>query len=103
MRMRIKKGDTVKIMRGKDRGKSGKVLRVSPEKDRIVVENVNMYLKHVRPKQQGEKGQTIEVSRPLSASNVMLVCPACHRATRIGFRTEGERKTRYCRKCRAGV
>lgn len=89
--MNIKKGDTVRVIAGKDRGKTGKVVHVIPSAGRVTVEGVNVYKKHVRPKRQGEKGETVEVSRPLNASNVMLLCPSCGEPTRLG---------RSCKKCK---
>src|SRR3989344_8330704 len=99
--MRIKKGDTIKIMAGKDKGKTGKVLKVLVPKNKILAEGLNLYKKHVRPKTQGEKGQTVLVPRPLDVSNVMLVCSVCSQPTRVGFREEGDNKIRYCKKCSA--
>ena len=101
--MKFKKGDTVQIIAGKDRGKSGKVLRVIPDANRVSVDGINMYKKHVRPKRQGEKGEVVNLLRPLNASNVMLVCPHCKRGTRVGYRMEGEAKKRYCKKCQASL
>ncbi len=99
--MKIHKGDTIKIITGKDRGKTGKLLKVFPLKNKILIEGLNIYKKHVRPKQQGEKGQTVLVPRPIDISNVMLVCPSCGQAARVGYRLEAGSKKRYCRKCNA--
>ncbi len=99
--MKIIKGDNVKVMAGKDRGKTGVVTAAFPATERIVVEGVNKFKKNARPKREGEKGQVVEVSRPLVASKVMLVCPSCKEPTRIGGRTEGNRKVRYCKKCKS--
>lgn len=99
--MRIRKNDTIKIITGKDKGKTGKVLKVFPEKGKILIEGLNIYKKHVRPKREGEKGQTISVPRPLDVSNIMLLCLTCDKATRTGFRFEEKRKVRYCKKCSA--
>ncbi len=99
----LKKGDTVKIITGKDRGKTGKVLKVFGEKSLVSVDGVNVYKKHVKPKKQGEKGEVINLSRPLKASNAQLVCPSCSKSVRIGFRLEGEKKVRYCKKCNASI
>jgi large subunit ribosomal protein L24 len=101
--MKIKKGDKVQIVSGKDRGKSGTVLHVFPERDRISIEGINVYKKRVRPKRQGQKGETVSVARPLAASNVMLVCPSCGKPTRIGAKVEGGRKSRVCKKCGATI
>ncbi len=99
--MRIKKNDTVKIIVGKDSGKSGKVLKVFPKEKKILVEGLNLYKKRVRPKKQGEKGQTVLVPRPLDVSNVMIVCPNCAKTVRVGSRFDGEKKSRICKKCSA--
>lgn len=101
--MDIKKGDMVKILAGKNRGKSGKVIMADQKTGRVSVEGLNLYKKHVRPKRQGEKGQTIELSRPMNVSNIMLVCSSCHKATRVGHRLDNKTKVRFCRKCQATI
>jgi len=83
--MKIKKGDTVLIISGKDRGKTGKVLDVFPEQDRLVVEGANIRKRHMKPKKSGEKGQIVEKPAPFSASNVKLICPKCGKPARIGY------------------
>ena len=99
--MHIKKGDQVKIMSGKDRGKTGKVLHALPEAGRVIVDALNVFKKRSRPKKQGQKGETVLVPRPLPASRVMLICVNCKMPTRVGFRMDGPRKVRYCKKCKA--
>jgi large subunit ribosomal protein L24 len=99
--MKLKKGDTIKILSGKDRGKTGTILRSLPETESIAVEGINLFKKHSRPKKQGEKGQTVVVARPFKASRAMLICASCKMPTRVGFRIEGARKVRYCKKCKA--
>lgn len=101
--MRIKKGDQVRIISGKDRGKSGKVLRVIAENSKIVVEGINLAKKHMKPKKGGEKGQRVEIPAPLSISNTMLVCPKCGKLTRVRFDIKGENKSRICKKCKSEV
>jgi len=98
--MNIKKGDKVVVVKGKDRGKSGKVLRVIPRDDSLVVDEANLRKKTIRPKQQGDKGQVVEVPWPMKSANVMLVCSSCGKQTRAGFRMEGNKKVRYCKKCK---
>jgi len=97
--MRIKKGDTVLINSGKDRGKTGKVIEVFPKDQRIMVEGINVVKKHVRAKRSGEKGQRVEVPRPFNVSNVKLICPKCKKPSRIGARIIEKRKYRVCKKC----
>jgi len=101
--MKIKKGDTVKILTGKDRGKTGKVIKVDPKSEKLIVEGLNLYKKHMRPKKQGEKGEIIKISRPMNVSNTMIVCPNCKQATRVGFRLEKDNKFRYCKKCQSRI
>lgn len=97
--MKIKNGDTVLIISGKDQGKKGKVIRVLIEENRIVVEGANLRKKHTRPKKQGEKGQIVEIAAPFNVSNVKLICPRCKKATRIGYRVAEKNKFRICKKC----
>ena len=101
--MDIKKGDTVEIISGSDRGRRGVVLRSLPKEERIVVEGINLHKKHTRqstPTGSGSsiKGGTVEFPAPINVSNVMLVCPRCDRLTRVTRRT-GERRRRYCKSC----
>lgn len=100
---RIKKGDTVEVITGKDKGTRGEVLRVIPKKDRVVIERVNIVKKHQRPVQAGRQQVQpgiIEFEAPIALSNVMLVCPQCEARTRVGYRVnEDNRKVRVCRKC----
>lgn len=97
--MKIKKGDTVLIIKGRDRGKIGQIIRAFPKKNRLVVEGLNLIKKHVKPRRQGEKGRIIEIPRPISVSNVKLICPNCKKTTRVGYKFENENKYRYCKKC----
>lgn len=97
--MKIKKGDTVLIIRGKDQGKTGKVIKALPKENCIVIEGLNLVKKHIKPKRRGEKGKIIEVPRPIYVSNVKLICPNCHQPTRVGYKLEGDQKYRYCKKC----
>ena len=99
--MNIKKGDQVKIVHGKDRGKTGSVLKVFLDNDKVTVEGLNLFKKRVRPKKTGQTGEMVSIARPLAVSNVMLVCRNCKKATRVGYRIEGNKKLRYCKKCEA--
>lgn len=103
--MKIHKGDTIKVMVGKDIGKTGKVMKADSKSLTIIVEGLNMLKKHIRPKKQGEKGQTIALPQPLNISKIMLVCPNCKKAVRVGYRFEkdGTVKVRYCRKCQTKI
>ncbi|MDP3093473.1 MAG: 50S ribosomal protein L24 [bacterium] len=97
--MRIKKGDQVIIISGKDRSKKGKVLKVFPKENRVLVEGLNLRKKHLKPKKSGEKGETIQVSVPLDASNVKFVCPKCSQPARLGYKLTEKKKFRVCKKC----
>ena len=101
----IRRNDQVVVTTGKDSGKRGRVLKVLPEKNRVVVEGVNFIKRHTKPNpQRGIKGGLVEREAPLHASNVQLVCPDCGRATRIGRKLLGDgRKVRICRKCEGVV
>lgn len=101
--MKVKKGDKVKIITGKDRGKSGKIIKVDTKANTVIVEGLNLYKKHQRPRRQGEKGEIINLPRPMHSSNVKLICSNCGDAVKIGYRSERDykRKIRYCKKCQA--
>jgi large subunit ribosomal protein L24 len=101
----IRKNDNVLVVTGKDRGKRGRVLKVVPDKNRLVVEGVNLIKRHTKPNpQRGVKGGLVEREAALHASNVQLVCPECAKPTRLGHRVLGDgRKVRVCRKCEGVV
>ena len=101
--MKLKKGDNIKMISGKDRGKTGTVLTAYPETGKISVNGLNMFKKRSKPKRQGEKGQTVNVPRPFAASKAMLICSDCKEPTRLGYRMEGNKKVRYCKKCKANI
>lgn len=99
----VKKGDNVKILRGKDAGKRGVVIRLALKENRVTVDGLNVFKKHSRPKRQGEKGEVVNVVRPLHVSNVQIVCGSCGKATRVGHRMNEKQKIRYCKKCNASI
>ena len=118
--MKLKKGDKVQIIQGKDRvktnkkggkvakGNQGKVLQILTQESRIVVEGLNLKYKHVKAKREGEKGQRIEFPAPLAISNVLLVCPKCNKATKVGYKlldsdVKGKKKVRICKKCQEAI
>lgn len=103
MHMKIKKNDQVKIISGKDKGKSGKVLHVFPSLERVIVEGLNLHKKHSKPRREGEKGQRIEVPAKINISNVMLVCPKCGKNTKVGYKIVEKNKFRFCKKCQAEI
>ena len=101
--MKLKKGDRVKVIAGKDLGKDGVIMRVIPEKDKVIVEGVNIAKKHQRPTRATMQGGIIDKDMPLHVSNVALICGSCG-ATRLGYRFDDVgKKIRICRKCKADV
>ena len=100
----IRRNDSVVVTAGRDRGKRGRVLKVLPEKNRVVVEGVNIIKRHTRPNpQRNIKGGIVEREGAMHASNVQLVCPECGKMTRVGHTKLGDRKVRVCRKCEGVV
>jgi len=96
----IKKNDLVMVINGKEQGKSGRVLKVLPEKEKVIIEKINFIKRHSRPHGQQRRGGILEKEAPLHISNVMLLCEKCNKPVRIGNRVvEGDKKTRFCRKC----
>ncbi len=101
--MKLRKGDRVKVIAGKDLGKDGVIMRVIPEKNKVIVEGVNIAKKHQRPTRATMQGGIIDKDMPLNASNVALICGSCG-ATRLGYRFDDVgKKIRICRKCKADV
>ena len=101
MAMNVKKGDTVIVLSGKDKGKQGKVLGTVPSEAKVVVEGINKVTCHIKPRKQGEEGGIIQKETPIYACKVMTVCPKCSKATRVAHKVEGGKKTRVCKKCGA--
>jgi len=103
-KMKIRKGDQVKVVRGKEAGKTGKVLRIDVDRRRVVIERLNIMKKHTKPHpKKNPQGGVIEREAPIDASNVMLVCSACGQPTRVGYRLlEGGGKVRKCRRDNCG-
>lgn len=100
--MKIKKGDKVKVLLGKDRGKEGTVEFVLGKKDRVFVGGANLYKRHVK-KMQNMEGGIIDIPKSLNISNVALICPSCKKATRVGFKIAGNEKLRICKKCKKEI
>ena len=99
-KVHVKTGDTVVVLSGKDKGKQGKVLQVSPKEGKVIVEGLNVVTKHVKPRRQGEQGGIVEAEAAMYASKVQLVCPKCSKATRTGHKfLEDGSKVRVCKTC----
>ena len=101
MSMNVKKGDTVVVLSGKDRGKQGKVLGTVPADGKVVVEGINMVTCHVKPRKQGEQCGIVKREAALAACKVQVVCPKCSKATRVAHKVENGKKTRVCKHCGA--
>ena len=101
--MKIKKGDSVLIISGKDKGRTGKIMKAIPKELKVLVEGINLKKKHVRPKREGEKGQIVEIPAALNISNVKIICPKCGKATRIGYKVDDGVKKRICKKCKQEI
>ena len=100
----VRKGDTVMVVAGKERGKKGKVLRVIPEKGRVVIERINMIKRHRKPSGPQNPGGILEKEAPLDQSNVMLICPQCNKPTRVGRKhLQGRARVRTCKKCKETI
>ncbi len=100
IRMKIKTGDTVYVLSGKDKGRRGRVIRVMPRENRIIVEGINLVTKHQKPRLATQKGSRIQKPAPIFASKVMLVCPHCDKPTRVKrVRGEHNRLVRVCKRC----
>jgi len=97
--MKIKKNDNVLVISGKDRGKKGKVVKVFPERSKVIVEGINLIKKHRRPRKSEEKGQIIEMTAPIDVSNIKIICPKCNKPTRIGYKLTEASKFRVCKRC----
>jgi large subunit ribosomal protein L24 len=97
-KFKLRKEDTVQIITGKDKGKRGRVLKILRDKDRLVVEGLNIVKKTRKRRNQQDRGGIIEIEAPIHSSNVMIVCKKCG-PTRIGYKLEGETKIRVCKKC----
>lgn len=101
--MNIKKSDTVLIITGRDKNKTGKVVRVIPTESKIVVEGINIVKKHIKPSKGNPQGGIADITRPITTCKAMVICPGCSKATRIGYKITDKGKMRICRHCQAAV
>ncbi len=97
--MKLKKGDEVKVVVGKDKGKTGKIDKVFSKMNAVLILGINTYKRHKKARTGSEKSEIVTIVKPLPVTNVMLVCPKCHTPTRVGYTMDGEDKVRVCRKC----
>lgn len=97
--MKLRKGDEVKVVVGKDKGKTGKVEKVFPKDGKVLVSGVNQYKRHLKARSEKQPSEIITLTKPLAFANVQLVCPKCHSLSRVGYVLEGKEKFRVCKKC----
>ena len=97
--MKIKKGDTVQVLSGNDKGKTGEVLEIIPKTEKLIVKGVNVRKKHVKARKQGEESGIISVECAIHSSKVNVICPKCNKPARIGYEVEKDQKIRVCRRC----
>ncbi len=103
MSISVKKGDTVLVITGKDKGKTGKVLDVFPKDNKVLVDGVNIVTKHKKARKQNEKSEIVKKTAPIEVSNVMVVCGTCGKATRVAHKEINGKKVRVCKKCSASL
>ncbi len=102
-KVHVKTGDEVVILSGRDKGKKGKVMAVSPKEGKVIIEGRNMVSKHIKPRSAGQAGGIVKGEAAIYSCKVQLVCPRCKKPTRIGHSVEGAEKVRICRKCRENI
>ncbi|MCM8766619.1 MAG: 50S ribosomal protein L24 [Candidatus Omnitrophica bacterium] len=101
MKFKLKRGDIVQVIKGKDRGKKGRILKLFPKEGRVLVEGINFVKKHTRPKAVDRQGGIIQIEKPISISNVNFFCLKCSKPVRLGIKfLEDGTKVRYCKKCK---
>ena len=103
IKFKIRKGDEVTVIAGKDRGKSGKVLHVFPAANKILVEGIFIRKKHQRPRKAGQKGEVVSLPTPIHASNVLVMCKNCGKGSRVGWSVVGDKKVRACKRCKKEI
>ncbi len=97
--MKLKRQDEVIIIRGKDKDKKGKIEKVISRENKVLVPGLNIYKRHMKSKMQNKPSEIIEITKPLAVANVALICPNCHKKTRVGYKTDNKEKIRICKKC----
>ena len=101
--MKLLKGDTVQIMMGKDKGKTGAILRAIPADSKVLVEGLNQFKRHIKGRYQGQKSEIVTISKPVPVSAVALICKKCKKPTRIGYQVTNGKKTRICKRCESTI
>jgi large subunit ribosomal protein L24 len=101
--MKLRRSDQIVVLAGRDKGKKGAITRILPDENSVVVEGLNIVKRHTKPSDKIPRGGILDITKPLPAGKVALVCPECKKPTRIGYQIKGKNKERICRKCNAVV
>ncbi|QQG40936.1 MAG: 50S ribosomal protein L24 [Candidatus Levyibacteriota bacterium] len=101
--MKLKKGDEVKVVAGKDKGKTGKVEKVFPDEQKVLIVGINEYKRHIKGQANMRKSEIVTIAKPLFFANVALICSKCHLATRAGYQILDNKKERICKKCKQTI
>lgn len=101
--MKLKKGDNIKVIKGKDKGKTGKIEKVFPKSKKALISNVNQYKRHLKARSQSQPSEIVTLTKPMPEANVVLVCPKCHKNTRVGYKIEKGKKLRICKRCKSEI
>lgn len=101
--MKLKKGDNIKVLKGKDKGKTGKIEQVLPKQNKVLIPNVNLYKRHLKTRSQSQPSEIITLTKPLPEANVVLICPKCGKQTRVGYKIVKNVKSRICKKCKSEI
>lgn len=101
--MKLKRHDEVLIVRGKDKGKKGKIEKVFTKEQKVLIPGVNLYKRHYKSRTQNKPSEIIEITKPFPVANVAFICPNCHKESRIGYKIDNKEKVRICRKCEKKV
>jgi large subunit ribosomal protein L24 len=101
--MKLKKGDEIKVVKGKDKGKTGKVEKVFPKENKVLVNGINQFKRHLKKKSETEASEIVTLTKPLQVTNVSFVCPKCHLTSRVAYKIEKAGKVRICSKCKAEI
>lgn len=101
--MKLKKGDNIKVVRGKDKGKTGKIEKVFPKQRSLIVANINLFKRHLKARSQNQPSEIVSLTKPLHEESVVLLCPKCGKEARIGYKIEKGVKSRVCKKCNSEI
>ncbi len=101
--MKLKKGDKVKIIAGKDKGRDGVIDKVYSKVNKVIINGVNVYKKHIKKNEQMPQGGVVDLPRPMDTAKIMLICPKCGKQTRVGYKEESGKKIRFCKSCESKI